>query len=85
MIDGDAVTVGDMVFDVLLGVGQVRSTSSDGAFDVSFGRRTMRYATGGTASGVKRVYWRNPVLTIPRKGDAAEWELVRRLIAAVKG
>lgn len=84
MLDGDTTNPNDLIYDLFLGTGQITSVSPDGGFDARFGSRVLRYAPNGLVSGVKRAYWRHPVLEVPRKNDAPKWALYRRLIAAVK-
>jgi hypothetical protein len=81
MLDEDKVYPGDTVWDLLLGAGQVEEVTPDGGFSVRFGaRRTMRYTQDGYFIGVKRVYWFNPVIFTPRKGQYDRLEFARAVI-----
>ncbi|MGF6599802.1 hypothetical protein P3T23_004536 [Paraburkholderia sp. GAS448] len=84
MLDQDKVFPGDTVWDIFLGAGQVEEVTPDGSFAVRFGaRRTMRYMPDGFFSGVKRVYWFNPVVFTPRKGQYDRLEFVRAVIGVL--
>jgi hypothetical protein len=86
MLDGDVVKPGDAIFDLFLGTGSVTEVMPDGAFVARFGAdRKLRYSPGGTVSGAKRAFWRDPVLVTPRKGNAEQWALFKRLIEASGG
>jgi hypothetical protein len=80
MLDEDKVFAGDTVWDIFLGAGQVEEVTPDGGFSVRFGsRRTMRYTPDGFFSGVKRVYWFNPIVVVPRKGQYRRIEFIKSL------
>jgi hypothetical protein len=79
-LDGDRVFADDTVWDLFLGAGQVEEVTPDGGFSVRFGKRHMRYTRDGYFSGVKRVYWFNPVVVVPRKGQYRRLELVKSLV-----
>jgi hypothetical protein len=83
MLDGDKVFAGDSVWDLFLGAGQVEEVTPDGGFSVRFGRRTMRYAPDGYFSGVKRVFWFNPIIVTPRKGQFRRLEFIKSLVVVL--
>ncbi|PTR00263.1 hypothetical protein C8K18_10526 [Paraburkholderia sp. GV068] len=80
MLDGDNVFPQDCVWDIFLGAGQVEEVTPDGGFSVRFGKRSMRYTPDGYFSGVKRVYWFNPIVVLPRKGQYRRVEFIKSLV-----
>lgn len=85
MLDGFVVVLGDLVWDVLLARhGTVTFVDGSGMFTVDFGAgKVLTFATGGTLAGVRRAYWRNPVLTLPEKNDP-QWALLQAVVGAVR-
>jgi len=84
VLDEDRVYQGDSVWDMFLGAGQVEDVTPDGGFSVRFGaRRTMRYTRNGYFSGVKRVYWFNPIVFVPRKGQFQRLAFVQAMITVM--
>jgi hypothetical protein len=85
MLDGFAVEVGDNVWDILLArFGTVTFVDGSGMFTLDFSAgKVLTYASGGGIAGVRRAYWRNPVLTLPEKNDQ-QWSLLQALVGAVR-
>lgn len=71
-LDGEAVLVGDQVYDLVRGEGVVREliTAAD-MFSVQFpnGRRFTYNQAGASAGGVRTLFWSNPVVFTPAKGS----------------
>lgn len=80
-MDGAAVELKDSVYDVLLGTGIVTSLNDDGSFVVSFGVRHVTYQPDGSMAGVKRLYWRDPVMYVPEKHESKKLSLIRETVA----
>lgn len=80
VLDGDKVAAGDSVYDVAMAEsGTVARVTTRGDIEVRFSRgRIARYGPNGMFAGVKRLYWHNPVIEIPRKNDRRV-----RLVAAL--
>lgn len=79
-MDGQKVVVGDTVHDILLGTGTVESVNDDGSFVVAINTRRMTYQRGGMFSGVRRLYWRSPVMLIPPKHTSQRWDIIRAVV-----
>lgn len=83
-LDGDKVRVGDLVFDILLGISGSVVTVSSNNFTVRFGAgRQLTYHGNGEMATVKRAYWRNPVLFVPRKNEP-RWNAIQAAAAIVR-
>lgn len=68
-MDGDTPVAGDSVHDILVGQGFVDQVHSDGSITVRFGQRTMQYSPTGHYGTVRRLYWEDPVIVIPRRRE----------------
>lgn len=79
-MDGAEVKLKDSVYDVLLGTGIVTALNDDGSFVVAFGKRHATYQQDGTMAGVKRLYWRDPVLYVPEKHEGKKLSVIREMI-----
>lgn len=79
-MDGYTVELNDIVWDILLETGQVVTLNADGSFVVAFGDRLVTYQKGGYYAGVKRLYWRNPILMLPQKGESKKWNIIRGVL-----
>lgn len=79
-MDGAIVELKDIVYDVLLGTGVVISLNDDASFVVAFGQRHVTYQEGGYMAGVKRLYWRNPIMYVPKKHEGVKQELIRDVV-----
>lgn len=71
MLDGSAVQIGDHVYDIILGPCTVIAVSKDGGFTIRARSTTINILRDGYLGRSKRVYWKNPVPVIPRRGDKA--------------
>lgn len=79
-MDGDKVELNDVVWDLLLGTGVVSALNADKSFVVRFGTRTATYQPEGMMGGVKRLFWNDPVLFVPRKHDGRKWTLIKETV-----
>lgn len=81
-INGENVSVGDKVYDVTQGYGDVISTMYDN-IQVHFktGVRISFDSTGHYA-GVRRLYWHNPVVIEPSK-DNHLWQSLANIMSTV--
>lgn len=82
-LDGFPVLLGDLIWDILLGNNGVVTAVGGGSFTVQFGTRSLTYTGNGNVAGVRRAYWRNPILTLPQKADS-QWPLLQATVAAVR-
>ena len=84
MLDGFQIEVGNLLWDILLQqFGTVTQVIGDEAIvDFGFGK-VLHYGTGGTFSGVRRLYWLNPIITLPQKNDA-QWSLINAVVATIR-
>jgi len=84
MLDDDQVHVGDSVYDIVMqATGIVEDVRPDGGFTVRIGSKRMVYQLDGYYMQTKRVYWRNPVIMIPRKKDKRRQDLIIALADTV--
>jgi hypothetical protein len=86
MLDGYPIVVGDQVFDIVLNrSGTVLSVGPATQFRVDMGGDSpMVYHGNGMFVNVKRLYWRNPILTLPRKADS-QWAMIQNVVNAIRG
>ena len=70
-LDGSKVKIGDRVYDLMMGYCTVVSVSRDGSFAIRTKDSTINISKGGFLGRTKRVYWENPVIIVPKKGDRA--------------
>lgn len=85
-MDGEAVKIGDEVYDILFGTGTVYELTVDNRLKVRFsgvGREGI-YNTSGVSGrwNARTLYWRDPVLVPPVKSDA-NWTRIRAICLAV--
>jgi len=84
-MDGDAVHVGDQVYDLVYGVGTVAELL-DSRFVVSYASSSRRLTYNGSGikgtSSVRTTCWRDPVLVAPAKNDVS-WSKIRAVCMAV--
>jgi hypothetical protein len=84
MLDGFAVDVGNIVWDILMGqAGQVAAVSPTSVTVDFGGGRTLTYFGNGEVAGRRRLYWRNPVLTLPEKNDS-QWQLLQAVVDTIR-
>lgn len=83
-LDGFDVLMGDLIFDLLLqSMGTVIALGA-ASYTVDFGNnRVLTYSQNGAVAGVKRAYWRNPLLTIPEKNDP-QWQLLQAVVTTIR-
>lgn len=83
-LDGFDINIGDKVYDIANGYGNV-SEVTDNKFTVLFlNRRRLTFKGNGNLSGVKRVFWHDPLILAPPK-DAAEWRHLIHIVIGVQG
>ena len=69
-MDGCDPEVGDSVHDILLGAGQIQTLFPNGDMRVHFhDGRTLLYTAQGHFGTVRRLYWENPVVVIPKRRE----------------
>lgn len=83
-IDGSIVEVGDQVYDVAFGLGEVTEVQeAEKRLVARFGERRFSYNAQGLGNfPMRTLYWRNPIQGPPPK-DEATWNLYRKLTQAV--
>lgn len=88
ILDGEEVLVGDAVYDIARAQTGTVSEVDGAGCHVSFGAVRSRYSNGGLFVGVRRLYWRDPILALPRKNDQ-DWgwlaDIVARLVLKIRG
>jgi hypothetical protein len=84
MLDGFVVDIGNNLYDILLGqMGQVTVVSQT-SITVDFGgNRVLTYVGNGQFAGRRRLYWRDPVLTLPQKNDP-QWQLLQAVVNTIR-
>lgn len=83
-LNNENVSVGDRVYDLTQGWGEV--------IDTTFNEIAVRFDTGiriafdstGHYGGVRRLYWHNPIVVEPPK-DNSLWATLTACISAVYG
>lgn len=84
MLDGFVVEVGNNLYDLLLNQMGVVTAATPMQVTVDFGSgRVLTYSGNGALSGRRRLYWSNPILTLPQKADA-QWTLLQAVVTAVR-
>ena len=84
MISGENAVIGDRVYDVVHGYGQI--------VDTAFNDITVRFDNGiritfdatGSYGGVRRLYWHNPIVVEPSK-DNKLWQTMRECLLSIYG
>lgn len=84
MLDGFVVDVGNNLYDLLLNqMGSViGATPTQVTVDFG-GGRVLTYSGNGALAGRRRLYWSNPILTLPQKADP-QWTLLQAVVDAVR-
>ena len=82
-LNGEVVQVGDRLYDIANGVGNV-TVLTEKSIEVLFdtGRR-VTYNQVGALNGVRRLYWQYPVFIDPPK-DLSAWEKTRNALLAIQ-
>lgn len=72
-MDNFPVFQGDLVHDLVYGIGTVEKVmSAENRFVVTFGSRTLSYRQNGSGPFTTRtLFWHNPVMGAPPKSDKA--------------
>jgi hypothetical protein len=84
MLDGFVVEVGDTLYDLLLNQQGAVIMSASGQVTLDFGLgRILTYSGNGEFAGRRRLYWRNPILTLPEKDDT-QWQLLQAVVTAIR-
>lgn len=77
-LDNDEVVEGDSVYDIISkNVMNVVKVGND-SFTVRV-RDQEAIVVNGMIGGVRRVYWHNPIILIPRKGDLVKLSKLRQI------
>ena len=82
MISNENAVVGDRVYDIVQGYGQI--------VDTAFGDIAVRFDNGiritfdetGSYGGVRRLYWHNPIVIEPPKSRAM-WDTLEMCLNAI--
>lgn len=82
MISNENAVVGDRVYDIVQGYGQI--------VDTAFGDIAVRFDNGiritfdkdGNYGGVRRLYWHNPIVVEPTK-DNRLWQTMRDCLLSI--
>lgn len=82
MISNENAIVGDRVYDIVQGYGQI--------VDTAFGDIVVRFDNGiritfdktGSYGGVRRLYWHNPIVVEPTK-DNKLWQTMRDCLLSI--
>ena len=86
IMDGHHVVVGDAVYDVLHGSGEVFEILVDKNFRVRFGAANVHHTYGESGHGVRyrarTLFWHNPIIAVPSKTDTG-WQKIREICTAV--
>jgi hypothetical protein len=84
MLDGFVVDVGNNLYDLLLNqMGMVIGVALQ-QITVDFGQgRIITYSGNGALSGRRRLYWSNPILTLPQKADP-QWQQLQAVVNAIR-
>jgi len=85
-LDGYNIELGDGVYDVLFGQGRVTELLSDGRFRVAFSHKNslMTYEGSGVSARYTRrtLFWHDPVIMYPPKGDV-RWGQLRPILISI--
>lgn len=82
MISNENAVIGDRVYDIVQGYGQI--------VDTAFGDIAVRFDNGiritfdknGNYGGVRRLYWHNPIVVEPTK-DNKLWQTLRDCLLSI--
>jgi len=84
MLDGYTIDVGDLLWDLLLEkFGTVTNVVGQETWVDFGGGQVLRYGANGTYSGARRLYWLNPIITLPQKNDQ-QWTLINAVVATIR-
>lgn len=84
MLDGYTIEVGNLLWDLLLEqFGTVTNVVGQETTVDFGGGRVLRYGANGTYSGARRLYWLNPILTLPQKNDS-QWSLIQAVVDTIR-
>lgn len=83
-MDNDPVQIGDKMYDVQFGAGEVVELKVADRFRVRFAKGTYTYEGTGIRvdASVRTLYWHNPIVVLPAKDDI-RWDEARRLCSAL--
>ena len=83
-LDNDDIALGDKVYDVMYGPGEVVELKVEGKFRVRFATGMHVYDERGVRvdSKFRTLYWHDPVVVLPEKDDI-RWALAKRLCTAM--
>lgn len=84
MLDGYQVEIGNLLWDILRQqFGTVTNVFGQEIWVDYGGGQVLRYGANGTFSGAKRLYWLNPVITLPQKDDS-QWSLIQAVVQTIR-
>lgn len=85
-MDGATLSVGDKVYDIAYGPGEVEQLLVDNRFVVVFSTvsRRQTYLTSGTGVRfpTRTLYWHDPIIAVPAKNDTG-WLKIQQICRAV--
>lgn len=82
MISNENAVVGDRVYDIVQGYGQIVDTAFDDIvvrFDSGI---RITFDKDGNYGGVRRLYWHNPIVIEPAK-DNRLWQTMRDCLLSI--
>ena len=82
MISNENAVVGDRVYDIVQGYGQIVDTAFDDiAVRFDNGIR-ITFDKDGNYGGVRRLYWHNPIVVEPTKNNKL-WQTMRDCLLSI--
>lgn len=82
-LDGDEVSVGNTLYDSVSGATAKVVEVSSSNMALSEKGHVFAVAEDGYLNGVKRFWWHNPVLFVPRRGDAQKIVTLREIAKVI--
>jgi hypothetical protein len=85
LMDGDAIAVGDGVYDMLYGAGVVMEVLPQDRFRVKFQSKPYGLVFASNGVGVRyshrTLFWHDPIIVVPTK-NAGLWGLIRPVVTS---
>lgn len=78
-ISNESVSLGDKVYDVAQGQGEVISLMMDDITVKFKNGRRITYDKTGHYAGIRRLYWHNPVIIEPSKNKIM-WDTIQNIL-----
>lgn len=83
LINNESVRVGDRVYDIVHGYGQVLDTSFNNIVVRFDGGIRVAYDKYGYYGGKRRLYWHNPIVVEPTKDDKL-WQVMHECLLSIQ-